>query len=92
MIYKTIKNQNKDKHYLDIILEKSQGYMENYFPKKDYILFINKIEYIYNIKNTQEIVKNFCKTYCDFVKFLYQRDYKYDKKIDLFLNENHKKK
>ncbi|MDR0978155.1 MAG: site-specific DNA-methyltransferase [Endomicrobium sp.] len=84
--------KDKNIHYLDIILSKSQNYLKTYFLEKDYLKLMDSIKYIYKIKNTEEIVSSFCQEYHNFVKFLHQKKYKYNDEIDSFINKKSSKK
>ena len=79
-------------HYLDTILQKSQKYLKAEFKEKEYKEFLSRIQFIYKIKDTKEIIKKFEKAYYDFVKELYQKKYNYDKNLENFLNEKENKK
>lgn len=87
-----MKNNNKTKHYLNTILEKSEPYLKEQFSDSDNALFLEKIKYIYSIGKTTAIVENFCNQYYDFMKFLHQREYKYEMEMDSFINEKSAKK
>jgi DNA modification methylase len=79
-----VKVQN---HYLNTILLKSENYLKELFSKNDYKQLIKDIDYIYGIESTEKVVSEFCKVYYDFVKKIYQREYKFDKAIDRFISD-----
>ena len=73
-----------EKHYLDTILSKSDKYLKTEFSPKLLNDFILKIQYIYEISNVENIVKEFEKCYYDFVKFNYQQQQKYHQSIQSY--------
>ena len=84
---------NKDKvnysHYLDTIINKSDGYLKEIFSDKEYKKFLKKIDFIYKLDNVDDIVKQFSSTYFSFLKELHQKEYKVNNtKIDDFINKN----
>ena len=80
-------NQN-NKHYLDTILNKSDNYLKEVFSDKEYKYFLKKIEFIYKINNVNDIVKNFSTTYFNYIKELYQKEYKINNpSVDNFINK-----
>ena len=84
---------NKDKvnysHYLDTIINKSDGYLKEIFSDKEYKKFLKKIDFIYKLDNVDDIVKQFSSTYFSFLKELHQKEYKINNtKIDDFINKN----
>ena len=82
-----------EKHYLDTILSKSDKYLKTEFSPKLLNDFILKIQYIYEISNVENIVKEFEKCYYDFVKFNYQQQQKYNIELDNFIsNKNETQK
>ncbi|KAA6227210.1 MULTISPECIES: DNA-methyltransferase [unclassified Campylobacter] len=80
------------KSYLETILEKSEKYLKKHFKAKEYKDFLQSISYIKNIKDKKEVVKFFEKHYYKFIKELYQAQYKYDEKLENFLQEKEDKK
>jgi DNA modification methylase len=88
---KIIKNfsnneNNNSRHYLNTILGKSNEYLQKTFDKKEYNYLLQNISYIYNFKEKDKIISEFCKTYYSFVKYLKQKEYKFDLKTDYFIN------
>lgn len=82
-----------EKHYLDTILSKSDKYLKTEFSPKLLNDFILKIQYIYEISNVENIVKEFEKCYYDFVKFNHQQQQKYNIELDNFIsNKNETQK
>ncbi|MCV3406007.1 site-specific DNA-methyltransferase [Campylobacter lari] len=79
-------------HYLNIILKKSEKYLRQELSLKEYEEFLNRINFIYKLKSKRAIVKEFEKTYYDFIKEIYQKQYKYNEKLDIFINNETKKK
>ena len=80
-------NQN-NKHYLNTILNKSDNYLKEVFSDKEYKYFLKKIEFIYKINNVNDIVKNFSTTYFNYIKELYQKEYKINNpSVDNFINK-----
>ncbi|EAI4297843.1 site-specific DNA-methyltransferase [Campylobacter lari] len=79
-------------HYLNIILKKSEKYLRQELSLKEYEEFLNRINFIYKLKSKRAIVKEFEKTYYDFIKENYQKQYKYNEKLDIFINNETKKK
>lgn len=77
----------ENKSYLDKILQKSEKYLKQEFSLKEYQAFLKRVEFIYKLRSTKEIIKAFEKTYYEFVKECYQKKYSYDKNLDFFLNE-----
>lgn len=75
-------------HYLKKILSISKPYFKKDFPKEKFDEFIKSIEYIYDLKNREDIVKNFSDKYVEFIKKDYQRQYQgTDKKLNVFLEK-----
>ena len=74
-------------HYLNKILSISDKHLRNIFEKKEYDLFIREIDYIYHIKNRDEIIKRFSKSYIDFIKNRYQQKYSYDIHLNTFVEK-----
>ena len=75
------------------ILSKSDKYLKTEFSPKLLNDFILKIQYIYEISNVENIVKEFEKCYYDFVKFNYQQQQKYNIELDNFIsNKNETQK
>ena len=74
-------------HYLDRILSISAKYLQNLLSKVEYISFLQELDYIYQIKNRDEIIQNFSKTYIDFIKNRYQQTYSYDIALNAFVEE-----
>lgn len=62
-------------HYLKKILSISDPYLKKTFSKGRFDEFLKAIEYIYNLKERKDIVKNFSDKYIEFVKDDYQRQY-----------------
>lgn len=59
-IYSQLHEIDKDnKHYLDIIIDKSDNYLKEIFSDKEYEIFLKKIEFIYKINDINDIVKTF---------------------------------
>ena len=82
-----------EKHYLDTILSKRDKYLKTEFSPELLNDFILKIQYIYEISNVENIVKEFEKCYYDFVKFNYQQQQKYNIELDNFIsNKNETQK
>ena len=82
-----------EKHYLDTILSKSDKYLKTEFSPELLNDFILKIQYIYEISNVENIVKEFEKCYYDFVKFNHQQQQKYNIELDNFIsNKNETQK
>ncbi|HEF1623057.1 TPA: site-specific DNA-methyltransferase [Campylobacter lari] len=79
-------------NYLNIILKKSEKYLRQELSLKEYEEFLNRINFIYKLKSKRAIVKEFEKTYYDFIKEIYQKQYKYNEKLDIFINNETKKK
>ena len=80
-------NQN-NKHYLNTILNKSDNYLKEVFSNKEYKYFLKKIEFIYKINNVNDIVKIFSTTYFNYIKELYQKEYKINNpSVDNFINK-----
>ena len=51
-IYSQLPEIDKDnKHYLDIIINKSDNYLKEIFSNKEYEFFLKKIEFIYKIND-----------------------------------------
>ena len=88
-IYSQLPEIDKDnKHYLDIIISKSDNYLKEIFSDKEYEIFLKKIKFIYKINDINDIVKNFSTTYFNYIKELYQKEYKIDNpNIDNFINK-----
>lgn len=88
-IYSQLPEIDKDnKHYLNIIIDKSDNYLKEIFSDKEYEIFLKKIEFIYKINDINDIVKNFSTTYFNYIKELYQKEYKIDNpNIDNFINK-----
>lgn len=79
---------NTSQHYLNKILSISDPYFKKTFSKGKFDEFLKKIEYIYNIKNRKDIVKNFSDKYTKFVKENYQRQYQdTNEKLNNFLDK-----
>jgi len=75
-------------HYLKKILSISSPYLKKTFSKKRFVEFIKSIEYIYDLKNIEDIVKNFSDKYVEFIKKNYQKQYhKTDEKLNAFLEK-----
>ena len=72
--------------YLYTILQKSQKYLAETFNDKELNEFHRRISHIFALSNTKKIIAEFEKTYYAFVKELYQSRYKYDTKLENFLN------
>ena len=76
------------KHYLSTILQKSQKYLAETFNNKELSEFHRRISHIFTLSNTKEIIADFEKTYYAFVKEIHQSKYKYDAKLENFLNSS----
>lgn len=73
-------------HYLSTILQKSQKYLIETFNNKELQAFHKRIEHIFTLSNTKEIIAEFEKTYYAFVKECYQSKYQYDTTLEHFLH------
>ncbi|EAI8344581.1 TPA: site-specific DNA-methyltransferase [Campylobacter jejuni] len=85
-------SKNLNNNYLDTILNKSEKYLKQVLDKKEYKEFLNRVNFIYKFKSKKEIIKAFKKTYYDFMKQSYQKQYKYNEKLDIFINDKTNKK
>ncbi|ECL8977041.1 site-specific DNA-methyltransferase [Campylobacter coli] len=85
-------SKNLNNNYLDTILNKSEKYLKQVLNKKEYKEFLNRVNFIYKFKSKKEIIKAFNKTYYDFMKQSYQKQYKYNEKLDIFINDKTSKK
>ncbi|GAA7230021.1 hypothetical protein HpCK35_02080 [Helicobacter pylori] len=85
-------SKNLNNNYLDTILNKSEKYLKQVLDKKEYKEFLNHVNFIYKFKSKKEIIKAFKKTYYDFMKQSYQKQYKYNEKLDIFINDKTNKK
>jgi DNA modification methylase len=79
-----IKNK-RENHYLDIILQKSDVYLKSLFTKNEYQKFLDSASHIFNIENRGDIIREFQKTYHNFIKEKEQKKYKSDPKINKFI-------
>ena len=82
----------KSKSYLNVILQKSNDYISKIFTPARYKEFMARLNYIYEIDSTKEIIREFEKVYYEFVKQDYQNKYKHNKKLENFLNQKNDKK
>ncbi|PIP29661.1 restriction endonuclease [Candidatus Kuenenbacteria bacterium CG23_combo_of_CG06-09_8_20_14_all_36_9] len=64
------------KNYLDRILEISKPYLKDVFGVEKNQEFIKKIAIVKKIKNRQEIITKFSEIYINFIKEIYQEQYK----------------
>lgn len=87
-----IRNKDKEKHYLNIILQKSDKYLRESLNEKEYKKFIKIIQKIYFQTDTKEIIKAFKKEYFNFIKLCYQQQYKYDTDLEKFLESGNEPK
>ncbi|MFH1192395.1 MAG: site-specific DNA-methyltransferase [bacterium] len=75
-------------HYLKKILSVSDLYLKKSFSKGRFEEFIKSIEYIYNLTDRKNIVKNFSDKYVEFIKEDYQRQYQgTNEKLNTFLEK-----
>jgi len=75
-------------HYLKKILSISDPYLKKAFSKGRFDEFIKSIEYIYNLKNRADIIKNFSDKYAEFIKDDYQRQYQgTDEELNVFIEK-----
>lgn len=75
-------------HYLKKILSISDPYLEKAFSKGRFDEFIKSIEYIYDLKDRKDIIKNFSDKYVEFIKDDYQRQYQgTDEKLNAFIEK-----
>ena len=82
-------NKVNDDHYLDTIINKSNSYLKEIFSDKEYKKFLKRIDFIYELNDINDIVKQFSDTYFNFLKELHQKKYKINNtKIDNFINKN----
>lgn len=76
-------------HYLTKILSISKPYLKKAFSEGRLKEFLEKVKFIFNIDNRDEIIKIFSETYINFVKEDYQRQYQgTDDKLNEFIEEN----
>ena len=87
-----LSENSKFHHYLNYILETSEKYLNEIFTPSEFKLFSKKINYIYNLRDTRDIVDSFSAEYYSFVKQSYQKTYKHDPTIDKFTNAKESKK
>ena len=76
------------KNYLKKILNISEPYLKKSFSKGRLEEFFDAINFIYNFKKREDIVKNFSDKYIEFIKEDYQRQYQgTNEKLNNFLEK-----
>jgi len=81
-IYETQEN------YLEKILNISKKYLEKQFTTNELNEFYNRIKYIYNFRDTSQIIREFSYQYIKFIKYLYQNQYQYcDNRLIEFIDK-----
>ena len=79
-------------YYLNKILKISEPYLKKAFSEGRLKEFLEKIQFIYDIKNRDGIIKTFSNVYISFIKEDYQRQYQgTDKKLNNFINKQDEK-
>ncbi len=89
---KNNKQDLKNSHYLNTILQKSEKYLLQECSAGQYQAFKADIKYIYKLSNTRDIVREFEKSYYLFIKKQYQNTHNFNIALDDFLNEKDSKK
>lgn len=79
-------------HYLKSLIDRSDKYLKDNLTQSQYDDLISRIDYIYALTDTDEIVQEFCKTYIQFVKEVHQSQYAYDDKLDDFITSSNSSK
>ncbi len=73
-------------HYLQKILAISHPYLKQTFNQKQLATFLEEIQFVFEIKERETIIKNFSETYIKSVKKIYQNQYKKsDQKLNQFI-------
>jgi DNA modification methylase len=76
-------------NYFHQILKTSDPYLKKIFDEQNYQAFIEKISYLSNVEDNNEVVKGFSSAYIKFVKKNYQNQYKKtDLKLDRFIHQD----
>ena len=74
-------------HYLKKIFKISEPYLKKTFSQKRITELKNSTNFIYKLKNREDIIKNFSDVYIKFVKEDFQKKYSHtDKNLDKFIN------
>lgn len=74
-------------NYLDKILTISQPYLLKTFTKERYSQFVKKLTESKNSNSEEKLIELFSKTYIDFIKEDFQKNYQEDKNLSNFIEQ-----
>ncbi len=88
LYFSKISQSDMPQHYLKKILAISDPYLRKTFSKVRFEAFLNSINFIYNLKKREDIIKNFSEIYIQFVREDYQRQYQdVNEELNTFLEK-----
>ncbi len=79
---------NLRKKYIEEILSNSDKYLQKLFTEDEYLVFKQKISYIYQIEDVKTIIKKFVEEYIFFIKDRYQNSYSFDNSLNEFIEKD----